>query len=120
MFSSKHDSHAHRPMSVATEFVDTDWDEEIVSDVEDNSPRVSLQSVRVHLFRRLVPSEAHHPSRGSRVSRLYPHTMKFRLPGQVVTARNSSSCLQNKSKAPEDLTSFAPRLTSPCLKRGSF
>ncbi|RCI15466.1 hypothetical protein L249_3594 [Ophiocordyceps polyrhachis-furcata BCC 54312] len=34
-----------RPVSVATEFVDTDWDEEIVSDVEDNSPRVSLQSL---------------------------------------------------------------------------
>ncbi|KAM4054932.1 SAM and PH domain-containing protein [Hirsutella rhossiliensis] len=42
--TSKLESHAHRPMSVATEFVDTDWDEEIVSDVEDNSPRVSLQS----------------------------------------------------------------------------
>lgn len=34
-------------MSVATEFVDTDWDEEetILTDVEDNSPRVSVQSV---------------------------------------------------------------------------
>lgn len=38
-----------RPTSVATEFVDTDWDddddEDIISEAEDNSPRVSLQSV---------------------------------------------------------------------------
>ncbi|KAL2756395.1 hypothetical protein ACRALDRAFT_1063646 [Sodiomyces alcalophilus JCM 7366] len=33
-----------RPTSVATEFVDTDWDEEIMSEAEDNSPRHSLQS----------------------------------------------------------------------------
>lgn len=53
-FSLKNDSQLHRPTSVATEFVDTDWDEEeeeIVSDVEedDNSPRLSVQSVRVSL-----------------------------------------------------------------------
>ncbi|RDA87326.1 hypothetical protein CP532_2647 [Ophiocordyceps camponoti-leonardi (nom. inval.)] len=43
----KSDSKAYcqRPVSVATEFVDTDWDEELASDIEDNSPRVSLQSV---------------------------------------------------------------------------
>lgn len=38
-----------RPTSVATEFVDTDWDEDdILSDFEepvDNSPRASLRSV---------------------------------------------------------------------------
>lgn len=39
-----------RPTSVATEFVDTDWDEEddIVSEIEDDdpdSPRISLNSV---------------------------------------------------------------------------
>lgn len=44
-FSIKNESQAHRPTSVATEFVDTDWDEEIISEAEDNSPRVSLQSV---------------------------------------------------------------------------
>ncbi|KAJ4235912.1 hypothetical protein FSOLCH5_007267 [Fusarium solani] len=52
-FSLKNDSQIlQRPTSVATEFVDTDWeeeqeeddDEEIISDVEDNSPRLSLQS----------------------------------------------------------------------------
>lgn len=44
--SFRHDS--RRPTSVATEFVDTDWEEdgEIISDNEDdNSPRLSLQSV---------------------------------------------------------------------------
>lgn len=40
-----------RPSSIATEIVDTEWDEDdIISDIEDdddaNSPRVSLQSVR--------------------------------------------------------------------------
>ena len=45
-FSLKAESQTQRPSSVATEFVDTDWDEEIVSEAEDNSPRVSLQSVR--------------------------------------------------------------------------
>ncbi|KAI6780153.1 uncharacterized protein J7T54_000059 [Emericellopsis cladophorae] len=43
-FSLKHETVDQRPVSVATEFVDTDWDEEVMSDVEDNSPRISLQS----------------------------------------------------------------------------
>lgn len=48
-FSLKNDSQFQRPVSVATEFVDTDWEEEeeIIYDVEDNSPRLSLQSVRI-------------------------------------------------------------------------
>lgn len=41
-----------RPVSVATEFVDTDWDDEdILTDFEepgDNSPRASLHSVSHH------------------------------------------------------------------------
>lgn len=47
-FSLKNESQIlERPISVATEFVDTDWEEEdeIISDEEDNSPRISLQSV---------------------------------------------------------------------------
>lgn len=45
-FSVKNQSRGMRPTSVATEFVDTDWDEDdIISDPEDNSPRISLQSV---------------------------------------------------------------------------
>ncbi|KAG9505871.1 hypothetical protein J7337_002844 [Fusarium musae] len=46
-FSLKNDSQLlDRPISVATEFVDTDWEEEdeIISDEEENSPRISLQS----------------------------------------------------------------------------
>ncbi|ODA77366.1 hypothetical protein RJ55_06994 [Drechmeria coniospora] len=35
---------SERPVSVTTEFVDTDWDEQIASEAEENSPRVSLQS----------------------------------------------------------------------------
>ena len=44
-FSVKSEAY-DRPTSVATEFVDTDWDEQdTLSDAGDNSPRVSLQSV---------------------------------------------------------------------------
>lgn len=46
-FSLRNESQAQRPMSVATEFVDTDWDGEIMSEAEDNSPRISLQSVGI-------------------------------------------------------------------------
>jgi hypothetical protein len=42
--------HDYRPISVTTEIVDTDWEEdEILSQIEEdnaNSPRVSLNSVR--------------------------------------------------------------------------
>lgn len=47
-FNLKHEPQQIRPTSVATEFVDTDWDgeeDEVISEPEDNSPRVSLQSV---------------------------------------------------------------------------
>lgn len=44
-FSLKSEAHNARPTSVATEFVDTDFDDDIISEAEDNSPRVSLQSV---------------------------------------------------------------------------
>ncbi|KHN96433.1 SAM and PH domain-containing protein [Metarhizium album ARSEF 1941] len=43
-FRLQSDSQLQRPASVATEFVDTDWDEEVISEAEDNSPRISLQS----------------------------------------------------------------------------
>lgn len=46
-FSLIKDHQQGRPTSVATEFVDTDWDEEegLFTDAEDNSPRGSFQSV---------------------------------------------------------------------------
>ncbi|KAJ3472185.1 hypothetical protein NLG97_g11210 [Lecanicillium saksenae] len=45
-FNLINDSQNYRPTSVATEFVDTDWDEEesILTDAEDISPRGSFQS----------------------------------------------------------------------------
>ncbi|KFA70898.1 hypothetical protein S40288_10119 [Stachybotrys chartarum IBT 40288] len=44
-FSFKNEPRSYRPESVATEFVDTDWDEDdIISEPDDNSPRLSLQS----------------------------------------------------------------------------
>ncbi|OAA48189.1 SAM and PH domain-containing protein [Beauveria brongniartii RCEF 3172] len=45
-FNLINDSQHFRPTSVATEFVDTDWDEEetVLTDAEDSSPRGSFQS----------------------------------------------------------------------------
>ncbi|KAF1731955.1 Protein pob1 [Beauveria bassiana] len=45
-FNLINDSQHYRPTSVATEFVDTDWDEEetVLTDAEDSSPRGSFQS----------------------------------------------------------------------------
>lgn len=51
-FNLKQEPQQIRPTSVATEFVDTDWDgeeDEVISEPEDNSPRVSLQSVSVSI-----------------------------------------------------------------------
>ena len=50
-FSVRGEATLKRPTSVATEFVDTDWDEEIITDAEDNSPRISVQSVSFNLCR---------------------------------------------------------------------
>ncbi|KAI1341537.1 hypothetical protein F5Y15DRAFT_359306 [Xylariaceae sp. FL0016] len=62
-----------RPTSVATEIVDTDWDEEdIVSEIEDdeqNSPRVSLNSQSATTLSSY--DEAHTP-RSSRAREAYP------------------------------------------------
>ena len=51
-FSFKNGADFQRPTSVATEFVDTDWDgDDMISDhEEDNSPRVSMHSVRISFF----------------------------------------------------------------------
>ncbi|KAH6606517.1 hypothetical protein Trco_005670 [Trichoderma cornu-damae] len=47
-FNLKHEPQQFRPTSVATEFVDTDWDEEddeVMSEPEDNSPRSGQPSI---------------------------------------------------------------------------
>ncbi|PHH61548.1 hypothetical protein CDD81_285 [Ophiocordyceps australis] len=43
-FKAHHEPRSARPASVATVFVDTDWDDDLMSEPDDNSPRVSLQS----------------------------------------------------------------------------
>ncbi|KAF6841159.1 sam and ph domain-containing protein [Colletotrichum plurivorum] len=37
-------SEPQRPTSVATEFMDMEWDDEVLSEMEDNSPRISVNS----------------------------------------------------------------------------
>lgn len=49
-FCLRNEPQLKRPASVATEFMDTDWDEEITSEAEENSPRVSLQSVSINII----------------------------------------------------------------------
>lgn len=44
-FSLRNEPQSQRPTSVATEFVDTDFDDEDILTDEENSPRISLQSV---------------------------------------------------------------------------
>ncbi|RYO89079.1 hypothetical protein DL766_002794 [Monosporascus sp. MC13-8B] len=65
-----------RPTSVATEIVDTDWDEEdIISDMEDdepNSPRVSLNSSGQPSMTTLSSYEEAQTPRSSRTREAYP------------------------------------------------
>ena len=47
-FGLKNEPRQQRPNSVATEFMDTDWDDEDQnSEIEDNSPRISVGSVSI-------------------------------------------------------------------------
>ncbi|KAH8675728.1 hypothetical protein BX600DRAFT_507942 [Xylariales sp. PMI_506] len=64
-----------RPDSVATEIVDTDWDEEdITSDIDDdaNSPRVSLNSSGQQSVTTLSSYEEAHTPRSSRTRAAFP------------------------------------------------
>lgn len=70
-FSLIVDSPQKRPMSVATDIVDTDWDDDdhanaddiiyddlIISD-DDISPRASIRSVCIRITRLLMPASDH-------------------------------------------------------------
>lgn len=48
-----------RPTSVATEFMDMEWDDDVLSEFEDNSPRISVNSVSDFVGKRsgLVPRQ---------------------------------------------------------------
>ncbi|KAM5351735.1 hypothetical protein ACJ41O_004458 [Fusarium nematophilum] len=72
-FSLKNDSQLQRPTSVATEFVDTDWEEEdeIISDDEDNSPRLSVQSSGQPSFTTLSSYDEVPTPRSSRSQEIY-------------------------------------------------
>ncbi|KAI0136612.1 hypothetical protein BJ170DRAFT_573932 [Xylariales sp. AK1849] len=66
-----------RPSSIATEIVDTDWDEDedIVSEIEDdytNSPRVSLNSSGQQSVTTLSSYEEAHTPRSSRTREAFP------------------------------------------------
>lgn len=74
-FNLKQEPQQFRPTSVATEFVDTDWDEEDdedeVSEAEDNSPRVSLQSSGQPSITTLSSYDEVPTPRSSRVPQFY-------------------------------------------------
>jgi hypothetical protein len=70
-----------RPVSVATEFMESDWDDdEILSDVEDgeNSPRVSVNSVSREPRSGLVPPSAPHANTSSVWPAEHNHTLFVR------------------------------------------
>ncbi|KAI1266815.1 hypothetical protein F5Y18DRAFT_349309 [Xylariaceae sp. FL1019] len=73
-FRSK--GHDFRPISVTTEIVDTDWDEdEIISEAEEeaNSPRVSLNSTGQQSATTLSSYDEAHTPRSSRTREAYPY-----------------------------------------------
>ncbi|GFP52463.1 protein pob1 [Trichoderma asperellum] len=73
-FNLKHEPQQIRPTSVATEFVDTDWDgeeDEVISEPEDNSPRVSLQSSGQPSFTTLSSYDEAPTPRSSRGPQVY-------------------------------------------------
>lgn len=108
-----------RPASVATEFVDTDWDEEIMSEAEDNSPRVSLQSVSAYislhilLDRNLLSDAPLHDSLASRVLQLCHHMMKHRLHGRAGDGRHTLSTYSSRWKDQAALIYFEAQQTRP-------
>ncbi|TGJ85065.1 hypothetical protein E0Z10_g3671 [Xylaria hypoxylon] len=69
--------HEYRPVSVTTEIVDTDWDEdEIVSEIEDNdanSPRVSLNSTSQQSATTVSSYDEAQTPRSSRTREAYPY-----------------------------------------------
>lgn len=77
-FTFKDLTPTHRPTSVATEFVDTDWDEEdeeIVSEIEDeaeNSPRLSLNSTGQRSLTTLSSYDEVQTPRSSRTRVAFP------------------------------------------------
>ncbi|KAL7927615.1 hypothetical protein ACQKWADRAFT_8872 [Trichoderma austrokoningii] len=73
-FNLKQEPQQTRPMSVATEFVDTDWEgeeDEVVSEAEENSPRVSLQSSGQPSFTTLSSYDEAPTPRSSRGPQVY-------------------------------------------------
>ncbi|GAW18250.1 hypothetical protein ANO14919_077240 [Xylariales sp. No.14919] len=70
--------HEYRPVSVTTEIVDTDWDEdEILSEIEEdenaNSPRVSLNSTSQQSATTVSSYDEAHTPRSSRTREAYPY-----------------------------------------------
>ncbi|GAO13935.1 hypothetical protein UVI_02034900 [Ustilaginoidea virens] len=80
-FSIKHEAQCHRPTSVVTEFVDTDWDEELLSDFEDNSPRTSLQSSGQPSFTTVSSYDEALTPRSSRGQESYPEVCPLQVQG---------------------------------------
>lgn len=108
-----------RPMSVATEFVDMDWDEDLMSEMEENSPRHSVNSVSI-AYR--PPRRAGRLTTGiSREANLAlprcRHMMRH-LHHDTALAREGTLTPsgQSRSKAQRDLTCSATR-SSPTWRR---
>jgi hypothetical protein len=77
-------SEPQRPTSVATEFMDTDYDDdEIVSEIEDNSPRVSINSVSSAGVAHAAVAANTGNSRDNRVSQRCLLTMRCQRRGRA-------------------------------------
>ncbi|RYP79623.1 hypothetical protein DL769_002862 [Monosporascus sp. CRB-8-3] len=111
-----------RPTSVATEIVDTDWDEEdIISDIEDdepNSPRVSLNSSGQPSMTTLSSYEEAQTPRSSRAREAYPFDLDPLKPvvgprGPHLFRTSSTSSYSAEYQEALSLSPLTPKAPNP-------
>ncbi|KAK9769787.1 putative SAM and PH domain-containing protein [Seiridium cardinale] len=111
-----------RPSSIATEIVDTDWDEEdIVSEIEDddpNSPRVSLNSSGLQSVTTLSSYEEAQTPRSSRARTAFPFDFELSKPvegprGPHLFRMSSTSTQSFELQEALSLSPITPRAPKP-------
>ncbi|KAK7756720.1 hypothetical protein SLS62_001161 [Diatrype stigma] len=110
-----------RPDSVATEIVDTEWDEEDISDIEDdepNSPRVSLNSSDQPSITTLSSYDEVQTPRSSRAREAYPFDLDPLKPvvgprGPHLFRSSTTSSFSNEYQEILSLSPITPKAAPP-------
>ncbi|KAI0863065.1 hypothetical protein F4860DRAFT_89644 [Xylaria cubensis] len=105
-----------RPISVTTEIVDTDWDEEVASEIEEeeyddaNSPRVSINSTGQQSITTLSSYDEAHTPRSSRTREAYPYDFASSRPVEGPRGPHlfRSSTTSSDSFDYQDILSLSP------------